>query len=374
MGRFTAAGLLTLGLAIAGCGGDARPILIGWGGGPLNDSTVSPSLHTAELAIAEINAAGGIHGRPLRLVILEDGGEADSAVRVATRLVDSGVVAVIGHIYSSTTLAAAPVYNNPANPVLQISPSATSPLITQAGDYTFRVCPSDLQYGGALAHFVQENLKLSRGAVLYVNNDYGRGVRRTFEHEFSRLSGEVSEVDPFLEANPEVGAYLERLSQGQGAEFLVLAANIDEGSKVLRAIRERGFKGPVLGGDGLDGIEDAGPIGEGVYVATVYLPSQNTERNRKFLSAYREKFPLGNPVDYSAAATYDIVYLLRDAMLRGGTGRKELRDAVAAVGQSEPAFDGLTGSIAFDENGDVPQLNIQVGVVRNGTLRVAEER
>ena len=374
MERIAAAGLLILGLAIAGCGGDQRPILIGWGGGPLNDSTVSPSLHTAELAIAEINAAGGIHGRPLKLVILEDGGEADSAVRVATRLVDSGVVAVIGHIYSSTTLAAAPVYNNPGNPVLQISPSATSPLISQAGAYTFRVCPSDLQYGGALAHFVQQNLKLSRGAILYVNNDYGRGVRRTFEKEFTRLSGELTEMDPFLESAPEVGAYLERISQTQGVDFIVLAANIDEGGRVLRAIRDRGFRGPVLGGDGLDGIEDTGALGEGVYVATVYLPSQNTDRNRKFLSAYREKFPLGNPVDYSAAATYDIVYLLRDAMLRGGTGRKELRDAVAAVGQSEPAFSGLTGSIAFDENGDVPQLNIQVGVVRNGSLRQAEER
>jgi len=181
-------------------------------------------------------------------------------------------------------------------------------------------------------------------------------------------------VDPFSEQKPDVGAYLERLAQTQGADFLILAANIDEGTQVLRAIRDKGFKGPILGGDGLDGIEDAGPLGEGVYVATVYLPSENTERNRKFLSAYREKFPLGNPVDYSAAATYDIVYLLRDAMLRGGTSRKQLRDAVAAVGQTEPAFSGLTGSIAFDENGDVPQLNIQMGVVRNGTLRVAEER
>ncbi|MEP7326335.1 MAG: ABC transporter substrate-binding protein [Gemmatimonadota bacterium] len=374
MGRLTAAGLLTLGLAIAGCGGDKRPILIGWGGGPLNDSTVSPSLHTAELAISEINAAGGIHGRPLRLVILDDGGDADSAVRVASRLVDSGVVAVIGHIYSSTTLAAAPVYNDPRNPVIQISPSATSPLISQAGDYTFRVCPSDLQYGGALARFVQQNLRLARGAVLYVNNDYGRGVRRTFEKEFARLGGEITEVDPFSETDPQVGAYLERISQTAGVDFIVLAANIDEGSKVLRAIREKGFKGPVLGGDGLDGIEDAGPDGEGVYVATVYLPSENTERNRKFLSAYREKFPLGNPVDYSAAATYDIVYLLRDAMLQGGTDRRELRDALAAIGQTQPAFSGLTGSIAFDSNGDVPQLNIQVGVIRNGTLRVAEER
>ena len=372
--RFNVTGLFLAVALIAGCGGSKRPILIGWGGGPLNDSTVTPSLHAAELAIDEINRAGGIRGRMLQLLILEDGGEADSAVRVARRLVDSGVVAVIGHIYSSTTLAAAKVYNDPTNPVTQISPSATSPVISQAGPYTFRVCPSDLQYGGALAHFVQRNLKLSRGAVLYVNNDYGRGVRRTFEQEFARVSGEVTEIDPFLEGTPQVGAYLERISQTPGVDFLVLAANIDEGTKVLQAIRDKGYRGAILGGDGLDGIEDAGPIGEGVYVATVYLPSENTDRNRKFLAAYREKFPLGNPVDYSAAATYDIVYLLRDAMLRGGTDRKLLRDAVAAIGQTQPAFSGLTGSIAFDENGDVPQLNIQVGVVRNGTLRSAEQQ
>lgn len=370
--KLTSLAILVLWTGVAGCGRDSRPIRIGWGGGPLNDSTVAPSLHTAQMAIDEINAAGGIHGRPLELIVIEDAGETDSAVRVAAQLVDSGVVAVIGHIYSSTTLAAAPVYNDPRNPVLQISPSATSPTISLAGDYTFRICPSDLQYGAALARFTSGSLHLQRGAVLYVNDDYGRGIRRTFSEEFAREGGEVAEIDPFLESKPDVAAYLDRILKDGGFEFIVVAANITEGASVLRQIRARGIRLPVLGGDGFDGIEDEGPIAEGVYASTVYMPTLNTESNRKFLTAYRAKFPLGNPVDYSAAASYDIVYLLRDALLKVGDDRKGLRNAVAAVGRSTPAFQGVTGDIAFDENGDVPKLNIQIGVVRNGTLRPAE--
>jgi branched-chain amino acid transport system substrate-binding protein len=361
-------------VALAACAGDDRPILIGWGGGPLNDSTVVPSLHTAQMAIEEINQAGGVNGRPLRMVVLEDGGEVDSAIRVASMLVDSGVVAVIGHIFSSTTLASAPVYNDARNPVLQISPSATSPTISQAGEFTFRVCPSDLQYGGALARFARNNLALSRGMILYVNDEYGRGIRRTFSEEFLRLGGTVTSVDPFLEGSPEVGAYLERAIRDGNVEFIIIAANISEGASVLRQIRMRNIQVPVLGGDGFDGIEDEGSIAEGAYASTVYLPTLNTEANRKFLEAYRTRYPLGNPVDYSAAASYDIIYLLRDALLRSGDDRRALRDAVAEIGRDAPAFQGLTGEIAFDENGDVPLLNIQIGVVRNGSLRPAEAR
>jgi branched-chain amino acid transport system substrate-binding protein len=210
--------------------------------------------------------------------------------------------------------------------------------------------------------------------VLYVNNDYGRGIRRTFSEEFTRLGGTVSAVDPFLESAPEIGAYLERVTQNGSAEFIIVAANIEEGEQVLRQIRQRNIQLPILGGDGFDGMEDKGSIAEGIYSSTVYLPTLNTEANRKFLEAYRARYPLGNPVDYSAAATYDIVYLLRDALLRAGTDRKSLRDAVADIGRGAPAFQGLTGEIAFDENGDVPQLDIQIGVVRNGALRPAEGR
>jgi branched-chain amino acid transport system substrate-binding protein len=158
------------------------------------------------------------------------------------------------------------------------------------------------------------------------------------------------------------------------AQFVIVAANIEEGEQVLRQIRQRNLPLPILGGDGFDGMEDKGSIAEGIYSSTVYLPTLNSAANRKFLEAYRARYPLGNPVDYSAAASYDIVYLLRAALLRAGTDRKALRDAVADIGRGAPAFEGLTGTIAFDENGDVPQLDIQIGVVRNGALRPAEGR
>ena len=174
--------------------------------------------------------------------------------------------------------------------------------------------------------------------------------------------------------SPEVGPYVDRMMKDRDFEFLVLAANIEEGTQVLRQIRARKVTVPILGGDGLDGIEDAGSFSDGVYVSTAYLPTLNTEANRKLLEAYRQKFPLGNPLDYSAAATYDIVYLLKGALARAGTDHRALRDAVAAIGRTQPPFTGVTGSIAFDENGDVPNLDILMGVVRNGTIRPVEEQ
>lgn len=372
--RFRAALALSLLLA-AGCSQDRRPIRIGWGGGPLNDSTIAPSLNVARLAVEEINAAGGVRGRPLELVVLDDQGEVDSAVKVAAALLDSGVVAVIGHIYSSTTLASALVYNDPENPVLQISPSATSPDVSNAGEWTFRVCPSDAQYGGVLARWAHDRLGLTAGTVLYVNNTYGRGIRQTFTREFTRLGGRVIDALPFLEESPEVGVYLDRIQQDRNTRFVVLAGNITEATAIVRDMRGRGITLPVMGGDGLDGIEESlGPMADGVYVSLVYLPTLPSDANRRFLEAYRTRYPLGSPIDYSAAATYDIVHLLKTAIERAGPGRRELRDAVAATGRTAPPFDGLTGRIAFDEHGDVPTLDILVGVVRNGTIRPAEER
>ncbi|MGE0351875.1 MAG: branched-chain amino acid ABC transporter substrate-binding protein [Gemmatimonadales bacterium] len=366
------AGILLL--SGAGCARDRGPIRLGWAGGPLSDSTVAPSLHTARLAVGEINASGGVRGRLLELVALDDYGEPDSAIRVAAALRDSGVIAVIGHTYSSTTLAAAPVYNNPADPLLEVSPSATSPEISRAGDYTFRICPSDERYGAALADWAWQHLHLTRGVVFYVNDSYGRGIRRTFSREFRRQGGEVTDLEPFLESRPEVGPYVDRLARQGNAQFIVLAGNVTAGAEVLRQIRARGITLPVLGGDGLDGIEAAGPVAAGVYLTTVYLPTLTTEENTRFLEAYRAAFPLGGAVDYSAAATYDLVYLLRTALERAAPGRRGLRDAVAATGQSAPAYAGVTGTIAFDALGDVPDLHIRIGVVRNGTLRPAEER
>lgn len=325
----------------------------------------------AELAVEEINAAGGIQGRPLELLQRDDYADPDSAVFVATDLYEAGVSAVIGHLFSGTTLAASPVYNGGPDPVAAISPSSSSPDISTAGDYTFRICPSDLAHGVALARWVHDTLGLQRGAVLYLNDQYGRGVRQSFVRDFTRRGGALVSIDPYLGHNTQVGPYLDRLAKLGRVEFLVVAGNRGEAEEILRQARGRGLNMPVIGGDGLEGIEEAGAIADGVYLSSAYLPTIATSANKAFLQAYRKRFPGTGFPNQPAAATYDAVHLLRDVIAKAGPKREDIRRALARVGGQAPAFKGVTGTVGFDMRGDVPNQTVYIGVVRDGTVRLA---
>jgi branched-chain amino acid transport system substrate-binding protein len=367
LARFSLAWLTLL---VSACDSSADPIRIGLAGS-LSDPVGLPMKRAAELAVEQINADGGIKGRPIELVERDDYADADSAVFVATDLYEAGVSAVIGHLFSNTTLAAAPVYNGGTAPVAAISPSSSSPDVTTAGDYTFRICPSDLAHGAALARWVHDTLHLERGALLYLNDQYGRGVRQMFVREFTRRGGVLLAIDPYLGDTPNVGPYLDRLSRIGGVEFLVIAGNRGEGEEILRQARQRGLRMPVLGGDGLEGIEDAGAIADGVYLSSAYLPTIASPANRAFLQAYRKKFPTAGLPNQPAAATYDAVYLLRDVIRRAGPERESVRRELAQVGTGAPAFQGVTGTLAFDGRGDVPNQTVYIGVVHDGAVRLA---
>jgi branched-chain amino acid transport system substrate-binding protein len=339
--------------------------------GSFSDPIGIPMQLAAELAAEEINAAGGIGGRPLELVVRDDYTDPDSAVFVATDLYDSDVSAVVGHLFSGTTLAAAPVYNGGDNPVAAISPSSSSPEVSSAGDHTFRVCPSDLAHGAVLAEWVHETLHLERGAVLYLNDQYGRGIRQTFVEHFERLGGRLESVDPYLGDRPDVGPYLDRMARNRNIQFLAVAGNRGEAEEVLRQARRRGITVPIVGGDGLEGIEAAGALAEGVYLTSAYFPTIPTGANRKFVEAYRRKYPGAGMPNQPAAATYDAIYLLSQVIARAGTDRQAVRRALAGVGSETPPFEGVTGLVAFDAVGDVPAQNVYVGRVHAGAIEVA---
>lgn len=370
----TAGRILTVAFLLSLCACASRePVRIGLAGS-LSDPVGVPMKRAAELAVEEINAAGGINGQPIELLQRDDYADADSAVFVATDLYEAGVSAVIGHLFSGTTLAAAPVYNGGMDPVAAISPSSSSPDISTAGDHTFRICPSDLAHGAALARWVYDTLRMERGAVLYLNDQYGRGVRQSFVRDFIRRGGELVSIDPYLGDTPEVGPYLERLAKTGGVQFLVVAGNRGEAEEILRQARTRGLQMPVLGGDGLEGIEEAGAIAEGVYLSSAYLPTIATPANKAFLQAYRRKFPGAGLPNQPAAATYDAVYLLRNVIAKAGTKRADVRRALARVGSGSPAFKGVTGTVAFDMRGDVPNQAVYIGVVRDGSVHLAGGR
>jgi len=364
--------LMLLAGGLGGCG-DRGPIRLGVALG-LHEAGTMPMRLAAQLAVTEINAAGGIAGRPLSLVERDDHGSTDSAVAVAQSLYDSDVSAVIGGAYSGVTLAAAPVFNGGRRPVVQISPSASSPLLTQAGDYTFRLCPSDLAYGAALAQFASDR-GLRRAAVLYVNDEYGRGVRQTFAAEFSRLGGEVLELDPFLAARPDAGPYLARIAEERRAQVIVLAANQEEGLPVLSQVRAARLGLPVIAGDGMVGAERTNPaMMEGVFVSSGYLVGSPAAINRRFVAAYRKANPEAGPPDQGAAASYDAVYLLARVLRETGPDRNRIRATLARVGNGAPAYEGVVGRVMFDAAGDVPSLRAQIGVARNGVLVPAAQQ
>jgi branched-chain amino acid transport system substrate-binding protein len=360
-------------LALGACNLSHESIRIGLAGS-LSDPVGIPMKRAAELAVEEINRQGGIDGRPLELMERDDYADADSAVFVATDLYEAGVSAVIGHLFSGPTLAAAPVYNGGSEPVAAISPSSSAPDVSTAGDYTFRMCPSDLAHGTALARWVHDTLGFERGAVLYLNDQYGRGVRQTFVRDFVRRGGELIAIDPYLGETPDVGPYLDRLVKIGRVQFLVVAGNRGEAEEILRQARSRGLQMPVLGGDGLEGIEEAGAIADGVYLSSAYLPSIASPANRAFLQAYRKKFPSAGLPNQPAAATYDAVYLLRDVIQRVGPKRADIRQELARVGTGAAAFNGVTGKVAFDMRGDVPNQAVYIGIVRDGAVHLASGR
>jgi urea transport system substrate-binding protein len=129
---------------------------------------------------------------------------------------------------------------------------------------------------------------------------------------------------------------------------------------------------PVLGGDGLEGIQEAGELAEGVYLSSPYFPSIPSAPNRRFVEAFRRKYPGAGMPNQPAAAAYDAVYLLRDVIARVGPNRADVRHALASVGSATPPFEGVTGTVAFDGNGDVPNQNVYIGLVRRGAVQVVD--
>lgn len=327
----------------------------------------------AELAVAEINTEGGVRRRPLVLLVRDDSAAANVAVRIARELYDRpGLVAVIGHLNSSATIAAAPIYNGGGRPVVQVSPSASSPLVTAAGPYTFRVCPSDLVHGERLADWAWDQLRARTASVIYENDDYGRGVRSAFSEAFRAMGGRILSEDPYVGSLPTFEPYLRRFVQRGGVDAVMIAGTREAAERIITTADSLGLDYPIVGGDGLSGLEELGTVADGAYISSAYLPGQAGAANERFVAAYREAYGDRLP-DHRGAGAYDIVHLLADAIEAVGPNRERLRLYLSGVGSDNPAFDGVTGTIAFDAYGDVPDKDVVIGIVRDNRLVPARQ-
>lgn len=366
-------------LSLAACGGEKETVVLGVAA-PIQVANGLSVQRAAQMAVDEINRAGGNDGLTFALEIRDDERSEAKGIEVARDLRnDPRVAAVIGHVNSAVSVKAAPIYNMLAgvndsvsgDPVVQISPASSAPALTGAGPWTFRVTPTDLEFSPVLARHARERLGSTKAAVIYANDEYGQGVTSTFAAAFRRQGGQIVSADPYLPdilKNPAaLDPYLVRAIR-RGADALVIGGQADAGVSIIQAARRLGYAGPILGADGLTGVKDARGVGEGVFVSSAFLPDRNTPAAQKFVTAFRARYNAAP--DHRAAQTYDIVYLLHRAISEVGSDREAIRGYLERVGRpgGVAAYEGVSGTIRFDENGDVVEKPVVIGVVRGGEL------
>ena len=271
----------------------------------------------AQLAVDQINARGGVGGRPIKLRLADDSANEDAAARVAQAFYDNpAVVAVVGHLTSDASIVAAQVYGGGATPVTMITPSASSPDLSGISPYVFRICPSDSSHGAALAKFAWQRLAARRVGILFISDAYGRGVRKNFAADFARLGGSVVEADPYVPTTRTFEPYLSRMRL-TGIDVLLLAADRTGAELALQELRTLGIRWPVIGGDALAGIETAGSLADGMWISSAYLPDRVGEKNAAFVADYARAHP-GERPDHRGASAYDIVNLIAQAITAVG--------------------------------------------------------
>ncbi|HBT48170.1 MAG TPA: ethanolamine utilization protein EutJ [Peptococcaceae bacterium] len=306
------------------------------------------------LALEEINAAGGVLGMKLEPVVLDNASKAEEAMSVASKLVEQGVVAILGPATTGATKACIPVAMD--NQVPLISPSATAldvtydPQAKKVRDFIFRTCFTDPPQAIVAAEFAFNELGVKKAAILYDNgNDYSKGLYRVFKEEFTKLGGEIVAEGSFSENDQDFRPLLTRASQA-GAELIYVPAYYGQVGKIIAQARELDIQVPMMGADGWDSPELVNLAGgadnlKDTYFTNHYSPADPSEKVRAFVQAYKAKY--NAEPDAFAALGYETAYMLADAIKRAGKADPvAIKDALAATKD----FEGITGRLSMDAN------------------------
>jgi branched-chain amino acid transport system substrate-binding protein len=370
------------GVVLAACGSDsgtsdgasaaAVPFKIGVAGPMTGQYATYGTSHKAgaELAMEELNAAGGVNGGQVSLSIGDDLGDPKEAVLVAQKFIDdTAIVAVDGHQFSGATIAAASKYQ-PAG-LTMITPSATQPDITSAGDFIWRICMTDAVQGKGLADYSVTTLGKSKVAIMYDNSDYGRGLADAYDAGIKSAGGSVVAKEQYSTGDTDFKAQLTKI-KGAGPELLFLSGYYPEGSKIAQQAKELGMDVQMLGSDGYASDELpklGGAAVEGMLVSTFFDYTKDDPAVQKFVDAYKAKYDGANP-DWFVANSYDVCMLLAAAAEKAGSNeRTAINDALSQIG----TYQGISGPITFDENGDVLKP-LSIVIVQNGSLVTAPQQ
>lgn len=314
-----------------------------------------------ELALAEVNAAGGLlGGRKLALLMEDDQSKPEEASNAVTKLITQDkVVAVLGEVASRRSLAAAPIAQRYKVPM--ITPASTNERVTDVGDYIFRVCFIDPFQGEVLAKFAYNDLKARKVAVLKdISEDYSVGLTDSVVKHFTALGGQVLDPVSYSKGDPDFKAVLTKI-RGQRPDVIFATGYYTEAAIIVRQARELGMMMPILGGDGWVGepLKNGREALKNTFISNHYSGDNPDPLVQNFRKNYRAKF--NQEPDSIAALAYDAVKVLADAITRAGsTDGVKLRDALATSD-----VPGVTGHLKMNakRNVDKPAVIQEVTFV-----------
>jgi branched-chain amino acid transport system substrate-binding protein len=345
--------------------GSASEIKIGLvtqlsGGGALYGKQMEQG---AQLAVDEINAAGGVLGKKLKLIAQDDQANPSESVKVTQRLVtEDRIDAWMGTLKSSDTMTDLTITSKQDIPSLV--PIAVADKITELG-YTnvFRNVANNTLQVKALVDYILNHQPHKRVAIIAENTDYGRGLLETFDQMFTAGGGQVVNKEYYNVGQKEFSDQLTKI-KANNPDAVVISGLVAEGSLIAKQAQDLGLKTQLYSYGGFMGsapIKLAGKAVEGLIHTEYFTPVKGDKKIEEFVNAYQQKY--GEiPDSYYSAATYDAVYIYVEGVKKAGTTEgKKVNEAIRSIKD----FQGVMGSISFDEKGQA-DTKVWIGQIKDG--------
>lgn len=310
------------------------------------------TLKGMEMAIEEINAAGGVNSKKIEIVKYDNKSEAAESTTLATKLMTQDkVLVVLGPATTGAFKAEIPVANQNKVPVITGSATADSVTVDESGvkEYAFRICFNDSYQGATMAKFASSNLSKTKAVVLKdSSSDYGTGLAESFKTAFTGAGGSIVAEEAFVAGDTDFNAVLTKIKP-LDFDLLLISGYYDEAGLIIKQARALGIDVPILGGDGFDSpklVELSGAdAANDVYFSTHYSPLDQDQAVQDFIKAFKEKYN-ADPNAFNALG-YDTAKFACDGISRSSALTGEaLKEALASTKE----FSGVTGSFSVDEN------------------------
>ena len=313
----------------------------------------------AELAVEQVNAAGGAGGKLLELVVIDDQADPKQAVPGATKLIEAeGVVMGISGSYSGATRASAGVYQGAERPY--ISAYAVHPDITRTGDYVFRTSFVGEVQGRAGAKLLGEDLGAKKVVLITLNNDFGKSLAAGFKEKAADYGIEILGEYDYGIKDRQFGPIVAKV-KADNPDAIYATGYFFTAGPLVAQLRGAGVEAPIIGQEGYDSekfIEIAGPAAEGVIITTSLDRDSSSPETKDFIAAFEEK--AGFKADMVAASAHTAVKVAAAALERAGGEPAKLREAI-----EDTDLEASTGRISFNNLGEV-RKDVQVQVVKDG--------